>query len=54
MSKFQRRHYYEIAHTLAYSDASDYTISHFVQLFEQDNPNFKWEYFLSVIEQYRM
>lgn len=54
MSKFQRRHYYAIAHTLAYSDASDYTISQFVEMFEIDNSNFKKEFFLSVIEQLRM
>ncbi len=33
MSKFQRRHYEAIAETLAFSDASDRTITFFVNMY---------------------
>ena len=40
MVKFQRRHYEAIAECLAYSDARDYVIYEFIQMFEEDNDNF--------------
>ena len=40
MSKFQRRHYEAIAEVLAFSDASDQTITMFVNMFGRDNYNF--------------
>jgi len=40
MVKFQRRHYEAIAKCLAYSDARDYVIYEFIQMFEEDNDNF--------------
>jgi len=42
MSKYQRRHYEEIAEILAHPDclATDEVIDRFITLFENDNPNF--------------
>ena len=46
---FQRRHYEAIAEVLALSDATDKTITFFVNLFGHDNPNFDSSRFRSRI-----
>jgi hypothetical protein len=53
MSKFQRRHYEAIAETLAFSDASDRTITFFVNMFGTDNYNFDPQRFRGRIEDLR-